>query len=674
MKKHALITALLLTTALSQSIAQKFQSYIGTKERSEVALDVKALPDGGSVMVGYTTQIDPDRKYDYRTTDMMIVRVDKNGNVVWNRRYGLPDVEDKFKRVVVAQNGDFLVVGHVGLVPFQYPATGQQSTAAVYRIDAATGNILIPYYLRASSDDNSRGEVFNDIVELDNRMICVVGNRDYQPAYVDGMVTLFDAGLNPIWHRNVRLDQSNELVNVTQFKNRIFAGGFYYANTYYDLHIIEFDINANVIWSNRYDYTAVHKNGTAMTTNWMLDLDAVEHEELRVLTQASTGWGAPPTMSGIMSVDMNGGAALGLSMFNDPSPLYANMTAVYHESYNRAYYAVNPSNISVDQGYPNWMTGNNADALTAIVDPVGASVGTTALLMHDGTQSLNAINLLGVASHYAGSSIADPNQIGAYDIYYVRSENGLPEKLEGCPVEKPDMAVQRPKIDWSELGFEQDEKFYRVDIPLEKWDEKYEVRMLCYDEPQPCEIDDITFCGSQANPYTWTFNVSTTPAGSSVYWDFGDFTGTISTAGTPVSHSYAGPGSYTVCVAIIGADGEFCDRECITICVNQPQPQASQKKVSQQQQAAPSKMQDFKVGDIYPNPTDGSVNIPLNNVTGEKVTVRVLRMDGVVMYNREMQVTKGADLKVNIGGYAPGNYMFEITNGANKTVKMVSKQ
>lgn len=671
MKKYALGTLLLLAS-YCQGIAQNFQSYIGTKDRSEVALDVKGLEDGGSVIVGYTTALKPGDKYDYRGTDMIIMRLDASGNIVWNKRYGVPDLDDKLVKVIVAQNGDFIAVGHAGMVPYMYPFTGARSSAAIFRIDPSTGNINNLNYLQSPDGyDASRGEIFRDVVEMKDGHICAVGDRDFQPSYVDGMVTMYDGNLNLQWHRNIMLWQSNELNSVVTKDDKVYVGGFYYASTYYDLHIAEFDVNGSLGWSHRYAYTANH-HGTALTTNWMLDMELIDDKEIRVLTHASVGWGNPPTMSGILSVDVNNGNPFWLHMFNDPAYQFANMTSMDHESSNSAYYTWNPASIGLNQEYPNWMSGNNADALTSVIDPPAPSFADARRLLHNGTQSLNAVNLLNSDRFFAGSSIDDPQQIGAYDIYFVNSQNWLPEGSESCPTERPETWVDRLEVEHSEFEFKMDDKYEIVDVPLEEIREDYEVRMLC--NHVECEIEDITFCGSQMNPGTWTFNVVTTPPGSTVMWDFGDGSPVVfSTAGIPVSHTYFSSGNYQVCVSIMLKDGTICDRECIYLCVNTRQPQETTAK--KPGDAATTIQQNFVIGEIYPNPTDGTLNIPVDSKSNDKVTVRVMRMDGVVVYNKELPVSKGGDtLKLDVKSYVPGNYMIEVTNGNVKTTKMITKQ
>ncbi|HEY9178127.1 MAG TPA: T9SS type A sorting domain-containing protein, partial [Flavipsychrobacter sp.] len=178
--------------------------------------------------------------------------------------------------------------------------------------------------------------------------------------------------------------------------------------------------------------------------------------------------------------------------------------------------------------------------------------------------------------------------------------------------------------------------------------------------------------------FQYTFNVVTDPAGANVIWNFGDGSPTVgSTAGTPVNHTYAGPGTYTVCVQQLNSAGQVCDEECIDICIadnggaqkpGRTQAQSSTLDIS-------GKNSNLAVGNLYPNPTDGTLNIPVTAQTGEEVTVRIIRMDGVVMYDAKETLEQGKQtLKVNLGNLTPGNYMCEIRDNKTRNTRMFTKQ
>ncbi len=80
----------------------------------------------------------------------------------------------------------------------------------------------------------------------------------------------------------------------------------------------------------------------------------------------------------------------------------------------------------------------------------------------------------------------------------------------------------------------------------------------------PCCIENAAFTmQAQSNVLTWNFTNGSTGA-NSYAWDFGD--GTTSTEVSP-SHTYAGNGTYIVCLTITGDCGEATDCQNISISV-----------------------------------------------------------------------------------------------------------
>ncbi len=88
-------------------------------------------------------------------------------------------------------------------------------------------------------------------------------------------------------------------------------------------------------------------------------------------------------------------------------------------------------------------------------------------------------------------------------------------------------------------------------------------------EQNPCCEVLAAFTAQQApgNPYQWTFT-NTSTAGSSYAWDFGD--GTTSTETSPV-HTFTGNGSYSVCLTVTGDCGnsQTCTPVVLTVGVEE---------------------------------------------------------------------------------------------------------
>ncbi len=666
MKKYAIIILSFFLCFTGR--AQVLEEYIGTRDLSEVALDVKGLKDGGSVMVGYITRL-KDGKYDYRQSDMLITRVDASGNVVWCKRMGIEGLADKLVRVVVARNGDFIAIGHAGLVPYFETGTAV-GYAAIIRFDAATGNPIWQRYVRSTTSHNDpKGDVYEDVVELDDEQICAVGVRDFQPAYADGMITLFDPAGNVVWHRVVTGGGSSGFYAVTQHDNRIFTGGIFQGYSYYDMHIAEFDVAANPIWSNRYEYSVFNPYlGYNIDNDWVAEMHVVE-KELKVSTNTTDAWTSTVNMGGILSLDINGGGVFGLHMFNDvPSP-HTNLGAVEYVNNNDAYYVINPASNLIDPVYPSpWgSVVNLSDPVFTNIDPNSPGLMGTRQFLMNGAQYISGEDIFADNIHYAGLGVDDPMQIGQHDILYLKTQINLPSPDETrCPLIEPKMEIQSPEVPAEDYRMEMEEKIELRDIYLKPIDVDVAVVPVC--QEAPCHVDDIKYCGSLAAPTTYDFSGVTTPAVANVIWDFGDGNTLATTSTTPVTHTYVSGGTYTVCLNILDIAGKVCDRKCITICV----PDAAAKPANIQLQKTGAQL--MKVDDIYPNPTDGTLNIPLKYDADGEVTIRVMSVEGVIVYDSKKSVTQGRQIiNLDIKNLVPGNYLCEINDGKQKVTKVITK-
>lgn len=684
MKVKILALGLLLATA---GIANgQLREYIGNDQRSEVILDIKALADGGSVMVGYSSQLQASGAYDYTTNDIIALRVDNTGAIVWYKRIGTAAagggpaaVEDKLHSVIVDNNGDFIAVGTVNFAPW-YLNSATPGFAAIFKFDANTGAYTTNFVVEITGVEYEKGSVFTDVVQLDNGDLVAVGSNDARPGFSDGMITCFDPNTLAVnWNRILPIWNTDQLNSVDQQNDRIFVAGTYYTSNKGEMHILEIDATGNTIaWHNTYECTLP----SGSTTNYLIDLQ-VENGELMVLNCIGNNW-VPNTelKSGIMRVDMNTGAAISMYLFNNNGYSKSNTTAVDYTSNTEAYYATNPSNSfqSIAIPYtpldPNF---NISDAELAIVDPTNGSITDTRRLLHAGQQAISCLNILGSDIFYAGVSRNDPVQPGAlnnHDIFYVISNAGLPNSLGDCQAEEGEMESEQISIIEGTLNITPTQTHSTPPVNLFDIEDEMQVVLLC--EEEPCNIEDMTWCGSLSNPFQYTFNVVTDPAGANVIWNFGDGSPTVgSTAGTPVNHTYAGPGTYTVCVQQLNSAGQVCDEECIDICIadnggaqkpGRTQAQSSTLDIS-------GKNSNLAVGNLYPNPTDGTLNIPVTAQTGEEVTVRIIRMDGVVMYDAKETLEQGKQtLKVNLGNLTPGNYMCEIRDNKTRNTRMFTKQ
>ena len=149
--------------------------------------------------------------------------------------------------------------------------------------------------------------------------------------------------------------------------------------------------------------------------------------------------------------------------------------------------------------------------------------------------------------------------------------------------------------------------------------------------PEPCDIN-TEFEYSQ-NGCDVFFNSIGTVYNTTVvayYWDFGD--GTTGTNEDP-SHTFPGPGSYEVCLTVIGKDytgeGACCmETFCETVdvdCEAGPDPGRVAPSSNNQKISSRSSMLE-----VFPNPSSGNVTVNYTLKNDEQVQVFLINMDGQV--------------------------------------------
>lgn len=148
-----------------------------------------------------------------------------------------------------------------------------------------------------------------------------------------------------------------------------------------------------------------------------------------------------------------------------------------------------------------------------------------------------------------------------------------------------------------------------------------------------CE-PDFTYSFNDQNVYQF---VNTTTIGNvtSVEWEFGD--GNSSTFNNP-SYTYNAPGIYTVCLITFDEDnmcGETCkDVEVYTLGVGTPD--------------------DLHAMNVFPNPTDGLLNIGFSGDVHGSVTLDIIDLQGRTVQSQRQQVdgsTMNVMLDVPAGAY-----------------------
>ena len=175
-----------------------------------------------------------------------------------------------------------------------------------------------------------------------------------------------------------------------------------------------------------------------------------------------------------------------------------------------------------------------------------------------------------------------------------------------------------------------------------------------------CRAND-TINITLVSPSTGSFTAGTTGSQTnftgtatdfvSISWDYGDGTG--SGTGINSSYSYAGNGSYYVCMTVNGV----CDTlvYCDSVAVNS------------------LGITNLDLGDVavFPNPTSGMVTISLNNLSGFNGKWSLIDLAGKVIESKGISISsKEEQIQISLESIKSGSYIFQLKSNEGYTYQL----
>jgi PKD repeat protein len=165
-------------------------------------------------------------------------------------------------------------------------------------------------------------------------------------------------------------------------------------------------------------------------------------------------------------------------------------------------------------------------------------------------------------------------------------------------------------------------------------------------------VADFTFVNAQFG-FTYDFT-STSQGATSYFWDFGDGSGT-STSANP-SYTYFFPGDYEVTLVVENA----CGTDSLKVRVNGVN------------------IEDELFGGmirLYPNPTKGEFFLVADEFQSEELSIEVTDVRGRLVYiESQRNVFGGFQIRVDLSGEAEGVYQVKISDGTRTAYKRVVKE
>lgn len=212
---------------------QKF--YGGNK--GDLAEWLAVSSDSGYVIAGQTNS------FGNGGFDGMLIKVNKNGNTVWNKAIGGSN-NDVFYGIKRTVDNGFIVAG-------QTKSYGNSAGDAWLVKTDATGNIL---WSKKYGNGNAFGDAAFEVTQLSDGGFAFCGVHQYAGGVSQSLIVRTDNSGNVIWSKLYDQPGSDEAWGILEDGNSLLVIGFYRAPDLYDGYLMKLDkTNGAVQWKRTYD-------------------------------------------------------------------------------------------------------------------------------------------------------------------------------------------------------------------------------------------------------------------------------------------------------------------------------------------------------------------------------------------------------------------------------------
>ena len=213
--------------------------------------------DGGLIAFGYFESTDIEGLPNKGSEDAIIVRYDKDGNLMWQKSWG-GNSDDYFANVVQTKEGEFIAYGWFCSTDIEGLPNKGECDAIIVKYDK-DGNLMWQ-----KSWGGIDSEVFNDGFQTEDGGFIVSGysySTDIEgltnKGNMDAIIVKYDKDGNMLWQTSWGGNDIDIFDDVLQTKNGEFiATGYLYSTDIeglpnkgeYDVIIVKYDKDGNVLW------------------------------------------------------------------------------------------------------------------------------------------------------------------------------------------------------------------------------------------------------------------------------------------------------------------------------------------------------------------------------------------------------------------------------------------
>ena len=185
---------------------------------------VISTEDGGFIIVGESESNDIEGLQNKGSYDAIVLKYDKDGNMIWQKSWGGNDSE-RFTSVAVTEDGGFVAVGNTQFIVYE----GDSRLDAIIVKYNKDGNVLWQ-----KSYGNELNEFYESVVEIDDYGFVVVGYInssliDSKPATDkdDAIIIKYDKDGNMLWEKSWGGSDYDEFRKVISTQDgKIIASGY----------------------------------------------------------------------------------------------------------------------------------------------------------------------------------------------------------------------------------------------------------------------------------------------------------------------------------------------------------------------------------------------------------------------------------------------------------------
>jgi len=200
--------------------------------------------DGGYILSG-ETQIG-------ESLDAWLMKIDGNGNVLWEITYGDPDGWDGLYPVITTSDGGYLGGG------WYYNSSQDKFDALLIKAND-DGTISWIFTIGDEGDDE-----FFGLHEVDDGYLAVGYCSLYSPQENQGFIAKISFDGDLLWHKNLERDgyigELDSIIDANDGNGYILSGGFYNSLTPPQGRLLKIDYEGNIIWDKSY--------GKSFTWEW----------------------------------------------------------------------------------------------------------------------------------------------------------------------------------------------------------------------------------------------------------------------------------------------------------------------------------------------------------------------------------------------------------------------